>query len=281
LKLAIGTVQLGINYGINNQNGIPKEVEIKNIFDLAISNKITMLDTASGYGDAEIKIGKESKQRFKIISKFSNINEYNSIEQELYNSLKNTRSKSLYGYLAHNANEIIDNTDLWGKLKEFKEKGLINKIGFSLYDPIQLGILLSKNIIPDLVQIPYSILDRKFEPFFDKLKKLNVEIHARSIFLQGLYFMNINKLPQKLLALKEPLTNINSHCIKNSVSINDFALNFVYGNNFIDYLVLGIEKECQLKHNINSINNWEFDHTIFDMLKKINPDSYLTNPSNW
>ena len=281
MKFAIGTVQLGVNYGINNQNGIPKAVEIKNIFDLAISNNITMLDTASGYGDAEIKIGKESKQRFKIISKFSNINETNSIEQELYNSLKNTRSKSLYGYLAHNANEIIDKNEVWGKLKEFKEKGVINKIGFSLYDPLQLGVLLSKNMIPDIVQIPYSILDRKFEPYFEKLKKLNVEIHARSIFLQGLYFMDINKLPQKLIGLKGPLTNINSHCTKHSISINDFALNFVYSNKLIDYLVLGIEKECQLKQNIKSINNWEFDDSIFDMLKKINADSYLTNPSNW
>ena len=281
MKFAIGTVQFGIKYGINNQDGIPTINEIKKILDLAISNNITMLDTASGYGDAEIKIGNESKQRFKIVSKFSHVNDDKSLEFQLRNSIKNTQSKSLYAYISHNANEIINNNELWENLQKFKNKGLVNKIGFSLYEPVQLEILLRKKIIPDLVQIPYSILDRKFEPFFDKLKKLNIEIHARSIFLQGLYFMNLNKLPQKLVDLKEPLTTINSYCVRNSISIIDFALNFVYKNNNIDYVVLGIEKESQLKQNIDSIYNWDFDDTIFNIINTINVDSYLINPSNW
>ena len=99
------------------------------------------------------------------------------------------------------------------------------KIGFSIYDEKELNEILNLGFIPDLVQLPYSILDRRFENSLIKLKNLDVEIHVRSVFLQGLYFKDLNNLPETLLPLRPYLRKLHEIC--NSFNISIHICNYI------------------------------------------------------
>lgn len=282
MKLAIGTVQFGINYGINNKNGIPSDIDVSKIFDLSIKNNINYLDTSISYGNSEERISKLANNKFKIITKSNNVKSSEELTSSILTSLSSLKIESVYGFLFHNADNLIDNHDLWSTLVKFKNEKKVNKIGYSLYDTKQIDYLLDKGFIPDIVQLPYSLLDRKFEKYFIKLKKLGTEIHVRSVFLQGLYFMNNKRLPQKLFPLKKYLDNIESICNEFNVSIGELALNFVYENKFIDKIIVGVDSPNQLNQNINIIKNWNSNKSINKLVSKITvKEQYLLSPVNW
>jgi len=282
LKITLGTVQFGINYGISNQHGVPSDTELKTIFKVAKSSGIQQLDTAKAYGNAEERIGELSNSKFDIITKFPNVASEKELEIALSESLHKLNVSSIYGYLAHNADVLIQKPSLWKVLLEAKKEGKIKKIGYSLYTPEQLERLLDLNCIPDLVQLPYSILDRKFEKQLSILKQLGTEVHVRSVFLQGLYFMNPNKLPEKLQPLQDSLQELKNLCIENNVSVGGLALNYVISNPNIDKVVMGVETAAQLQQNIQMVLDWKADFGLFSKIEAIEiKDKSLLNPVNW
>lgn len=282
MKITLGTVQFGIQYGISNTHGVPSDSELESIFSVASELGIKQLDTAKAYGNSEERIGQLSNSKFDIITKFPNVDSKKDLEIALSESLQKLNVSSIYGYLAHNADVLIQNPSLWEVLLEAKKEGKIKKIGYSLYTPKQLEQLLDLNCIPDLVQLPYSILDRKFEKQLSILKQLGTEVHVRSVFLQGLYFMNPNKLPEKLQPLQDSLVELKNLCIENNVSVGEVALNYVISNPNIDKLVIGIETAEQLRENINLVTNWKSNNVLFSKIEAIEiKDKSLLNPVNW
>jgi aryl-alcohol dehydrogenase-like predicted oxidoreductase len=282
LKITLGTVQFGIQYGISNTHGVPSDSELESIFSVASELGIQQLDTAKAYGNAEERIGQLSNSKFDIITKFPNVTSEKDLEIALSESLQKLNVASIYAYLAHNADVLIQNPSLWEVLLEARKKGEIKKIGYSLYTPEQLERLLDLNCIPDLVQLPYSILDRKFEKQLSILKQLGTEVHVRSVFLQGLYFMNPNELPEKLQPLQDSLLELKNLCIENNVSVGEVALNYVISNPNIDKLVIGIETAEQLRENINLVTNWKSNNRLFSKIEAIKiKDKSLLNPVNW
>ncbi len=282
MKIALGTVQFGLDYGISNKNGVPNDNQLKSILEVAKNANISILDTANAYGNSEERLGELSNNQFEIVTKFSKVNSERELLEQLENSLQKLKLNKIYGYLAHNADVLIEKPNLWDVLKKAKSENKIQKIGFSLYYPEQLNKLLELNIIPDLVQLPYSILDRKFEESLEILKKLGTEIHVRSVFLQGLYFMNPNELPIKLNSLNSTLVDFNTICEQNKVSIASTALNFVVSNPNIDKVVIGVENANQLQTNIDMISSWKFNENLFSRIKSIQiQDKNLLNPANW
>jgi aryl-alcohol dehydrogenase-like predicted oxidoreductase len=282
LKIALGTVQFGLDYGISNKNGVPNNDDLKSIFNIAKNSNISILDTANAYGNSEERLGEFSNNEFQIVTKFSKVNSEKELLEQLNNSLKKLKVDKIYGYLAHNADILIENPSFWNVLQEVKTENKIQKIGFSLYYPEQLLKLLELNCIPDLVQLPYSILDRKFEESLSILKHLGTEIHVRSVFLQGLYFMNPNNLPKNLLSFKSTLEEFNKVCEDNKVSIAATALNFVISNPNIDKVVIGVENANQLQSNIDMIIDWKPNEDLFLKIASIQiEDENLLNPSNW
>mgnify|MGYP000716162638 CR=1 FL=1 len=163
MKIALGSVQFGIQYGINNQTGIPSDTQVSEILGVAESNHIRLIDTASAYGNAEERLGNLSGGKFAFVSKFQAVHTTADLENACYASLSHLKVDSFYGYMAHQANFILQQPDTWKVLEDLKQQGKIQKIGYSLYYPDQLKQLLDLNCIPDIVQLPYSILDRKFE----------------------------------------------------------------------------------------------------------------------
>ena len=271
-----------MDYGINNNTGKINQKTIQNILNYLAEKKIFYVDSANLYGDAQLNIGKFNKNRFKIISKFSKVNSIEELDLEFKLTIKDLQLNKIYAYLAHNSDNLIQNPEIWSSLIILKNENKIEKIGFSLYNTNQLELLLKNNFIPDVIQIPYSLLDRKFEPFFNVLKQLKVEIHVRSVFLQGLYFRNPNDLPQKLKALSTDLIRLYNICNKFNIDMNLLALNYVYFHPYIDKVVIGIDSLDQLKKNCDLL---KFGKLNKDILKDVNEivvkDYELLNPSNW
>lgn len=282
LKICLGTVQFGIQYGISNKNGVPTDEELNKIFSVANQDGIQFLDTARAYGNAEERIGALSQNRFKLVSKFPSVTTQEALKEALAQSLEKLNCTAIYGYLAHNATNIIEQPSLWQTLLQLKNEQKVERIGYSLYQPEQLDQLLDLNCVPDLVQLPYSILDRKFEKHLTILKELGTEIHVRSVFLQGLYFMNPKALPEKLQPLSPALTSLHDLCKEYELSVGEVALRYAYDNPNIDQVVMGIETATQLQENIQLVSTKNHFETLFSKINDIKiSDKNLLNPANW
>lgn len=281
-KIALGTVQFGIPYGINNRNGVPLDQEIREIFSYAAQSGIDILETASGYGNSEKKIGELSVNKFKVVTKFPKVLSAVELKKSLENSLINLKIRTVYGYIAHNSDNLIECPDLWNVLLEKKHEKVIKKIGYSLYFPEQLEQLLDLNFLPDLVQFPYSILDKKFEKFLPLLRQLGAEVHIRSVFLQGLYFMDLSNLPKKLQPLKPELLKVQEICKMFEIPIASLALNFAIQNDNIDKVLIGVDNVLQLKENIRLSIDPNYIRVISEKINEIQVTyPHLLNPAAW
>jgi len=198
-KIALGGVQFGIDYGVANNKGQVQIEEVQSILNYAKKNGVNILDTASGYGDSEGVLGKVGVDNFQIITKTTSIKQgVNGVVRIFYQSLKNLKQKKAYGLLIHDIGEIEHKQfdTLLIELARLKRQGLVKKIGVSVYNSQQIDYVLD-NFSIDLIQLPINILDQRLinDESLVKLKKHNVEIHARSALLQGLLLMSINTIP--------------------------------------------------------------------------------------
>jgi aryl-alcohol dehydrogenase-like predicted oxidoreductase len=282
MKLALGTVQFGMPYGINNLTGVPSDDELTAIFDYAETCGITLIDTAVAYGDAEKRIGSRLHGRFKVVSKFPVLESPEELAAYCRRSCELLQTPTLYGYLAHNAKELIGNPQLWEKLQQLIGEGLIAGAGVSLYHPNELETLLESGIVPHLIQVPYSLLDRKFEPLFAELKNRNIEIHTRSAFLQGLYFKDPATLAGKLSALRPALETLHRIAAENNCSMESLALRFATRHPLVDYVVIGVDSLQQLASNVISLRECTVSDNVFDEIRElVIPDPELLNPATW
>lgn len=253
-KIVLGTVQFGLEYGISNTLGKTTHEEVENILDVASQNGIDLLDTAFSYGNSEEVIGKISLRHpgFKIVSKFPKP-EGKSISEYLQKSLERLQVSSLYAYLAHQADVLIENPELWNELAQLQTDQVILKKGYSVYSPQQLEQLLDMNMIPDLVQLPYNVFDQRFKPLLTELKKYKTEIHARSAFLQGLFFVDPDSLPTFFDSVKPLLKEIRS-MFPTTDELSGALLYFCISEPLLDRVVIGVNNAEQLIQNLNFLN---------------------------
>lgn len=286
-KLAIGSVQFGLDYGISNREGITSFQEVKKILDIAFEENIDLIDTASSYDKSELVLGETKlSNKFKIVTKIRDLgNEKNQdiskiIQEEFKRSLKFLKTKKIYGLLLHNANnlssEFADN--IWNEFKKLKKIGLVDKIGVSVYDAKQIDFII-KNFEIDLIQLPLSIYDQSLflNGYIKKLKDLRIEIHARSIFLQGLILQNSDSLKDFFLPIKKHHQQF-LDAIKNiKAKPLDACLGFVKKTE-IDYAVVGVNNSNQFNEIIKS---FKMDLPNIDLTKFALDNPLFTNPTNW
>jgi aryl-alcohol dehydrogenase-like predicted oxidoreductase len=253
-KLGLGTAQFGLDYGISNNQGQTKEAEVSTILKQALLLGITILDTAHQYGQSENVLGKNDLSNFLVVSKFASIPEETNLDDLLHSALIRLGVERLYGYMAHSSDYLLDNPDIWDSLVKLKSEGKVRKIGYSLYSPTQLEELLSCGMVPDLVQVPYNVFDRRFEPWLKILKDRNVEIHSRSAFLQGLFFMNPDELPEHFNSIKTTLKDVKNQFSSDN-ELSGALLYFCVSNPFIDKVIIGINNVDQLTSNITELNS--------------------------
>ena len=282
MKLSLGTVQFGLNYGISNSYGTTPENEAFQILDYAAAVGIVTIDTASAYGNAENIIGKYFNQhpgsRFRVISKFK---DSDSFLQDSENSLASFKGY-LYGYLAHTPQDVLNNDMLQNMLMSFRRENNI-KIGVSVYNQIEIEKFLELEIL-DIIQVPLNLLDHRLikSGILSDLKSRGVEIHARSAFLQGLIFLSDNRIEKEFPTVKPAISTIKQIALENGYSISDLALQFVNSIPEIDRFIIGVSNLQQLKENIKSLEK-PYDISITEqILKEIDfNDEKVLNPALW
>lgn len=258
-KIALGTVQFGLQYGIGNVEGKTNSIEVSKILNVAHIEGIRLLDTAQAYGDSEKVIGRLHKNRFRIITKINpNKAESRSAEVLVQQSLENLNLNSIYGLLFHSAISAFENPKIVAELKELRKRGIIQKLGFSVYTPSELEQLISKYGIPDIIQIPFSHLDQRFEKLAMDLHKVGVEIHTRSTFLQGLYFRDTYQLHEFFNPISSYVDQLRSRFIDNG-QLARTLLSFSLSKDYIDSVVIGINNQFQLIENLREHESTEID----------------------
>ncbi len=286
-RLVLGTVQLGLNYGINNSNGKPNLTESINLLNISYNTGLRLLDTAQAYGSAQSVIGefhkKHPDKRFKVISKLSG-NNTSSLKHDLDSILSAVNLKSLEGYLFHNFDDLLNSEKLFAELKHLKEQDLVKKIGVSLYTNEQIKSI-SKYKGLDIVQLPFNLLDNSSLRLssIEYLKAANIEVHVRSIFLQGLFFKPVNQIPNGLSELVPHLIKLRNLADEAKVSIGTLAIGYVFNQSLIDKILIGVETSEQLKSNLHDIEDAsKIDRELFKEIDKIFVrNSSLLNPVNW
>lgn len=286
-KLILGTVQFGLNYGINNSAGKPRKDEIFEILDYAYNNAIKILDTADAYGNAVDVIGeyhKRSNNKFDIITKFKiGENRDFSLSKIVEATLKRLNVKQIWGYLFHSFDDYAKYDYIINELIELRNANLFQHIGVSIYTNEEFEQIIEDSRI-DIIQLPYNLLDNLYlrGDLMKKAKDNNKIIHTRSAFLQGLFFKDINSFPQKLKPLVPYVVQLQKLATDNQLSMANLALNYPVLNEYIDNVLIGVDNLEQLKSNISSI---EINSIAVELMHKINKikveEQNLLHPSNW
>jgi uncharacterized protein len=275
-----------MDYGINNNDGKPSFEKVKDILDFAYLKGIRLLDTAEAYGDSQSRIGEYHKitsHKFNIITKFSptrpDLSE--NIIERVNNNLTTLGVEFLYSYMFHSYDDYkIYFPSFKDDLIELRKTNKIKKIGVSLHTNDQIIEILKEKHI-DQIQLPFNLLDNSNQrkDILLKAKSKGIEIHTRSVFLQGLFFKDPNELSGSLLNIKEDLNKLNN--LVSNENMNDLALNYVCSKDYIDGVLIGVDSVNQLKSNIESTQN-EFTKGIIGEVDKIDIDNKsMLNPANW
>jgi len=282
-KIILGTVQFGLDYGINNKSGQPPVSDVYKMLDFAKQNGIKTIDTADAYGTASKIIGdyvKLNPKAFLINTKFKKSDI--QIKKQLDNSLKNLNIEKVNTYFFHSFNDFLLYPELIEELKKLKNIGLINNIGISVYGNDELKKAIDCKAI-DTIQLPFNLLDNYCQrgKLLEQAKSKGKEIQARSVFLQGLFFIPINELPPKLLALKKYLHYLHEISSINHVSLEKLSLQYAIQQPFIDHVIIGVDNIKQLEENINTANEKLMNEAV-KAIDNINvTETELLYPKNW
>jgi spore coat polysaccharide biosynthesis protein SpsF (cytidylyltransferase family)/aryl-alcohol dehydrogenase-like predicted oxidoreductase len=252
-RLGIGTVQFGQAYGISNHRGQVSFEEARAILTRAVQAGIGLLDTAANYGEAEEVLSRMDIGALRIVSKTIRVaNGVDAVVARARQSVKNLGRVDLL--MVHAVSDLLGprGGEMWRALQALKAEGVVGGIGISAYaadDPAGLA----ERFRPDAMQVPFSLLDQRLlrDGSLARLKALQVEVHARSLFLQGLLFMDA---PPGNLAYAAPmLTAVRNRIVAAAATPLDAALAFVLSRPEVDVAVIGVTARHQLDQILDII----------------------------
>ena len=286
-KLGLGTVQWGLPYGLANQHGTTTPETVTALLNDARQHGIEVLDTASLYGKSEAVLGTNSLEGFKVVTKtprfttphISDI-EAKHLGATFQQSLDLLKCKKTYALLIHHADNLLvpGGDKLLPAMRQLKETGLVEKIGVSVYDSAQVNAVLKK-FTPDLIQLPFSVMDQRMlaSSHLELLKNKGVEIHVRSVFLQGLLLMPLDNIPAFFEPVRSLLTRWHAAAQEQGLTVNQAALSFVKNSPYVDTVLVGLDNLAQFRSCIDDfVTNINFDAAGLAC-----NDPVFVNPSLW
>lgn len=263
-KIILGTVQFGQKYGIYKNKHIAPS-QIYKILNYAYKNNVEYLDTAVSYGKSNYHIKKfrniYKNKKFKIITKIEK-KDGDPIEQ--FNKIEKNIGTKPHTILCHNSNDFL-NKNFRKKLFKLKNYG-VKRLGVSVYSEKEINNIIKCKNLPDIIQLPLNIVDTNLlnSKILKNIKNKNIEIHARSVFFQGLFF-----LKQKEIIKIAP--NLIKRINKINFMIKEFKLNlaqasFLWINSLkeVDKIVLGVKSLTELNQNLTLLKNeLPFDKSFY------------------
>jgi aryl-alcohol dehydrogenase-like predicted oxidoreductase len=282
-NLIIGTASFQNGYGLTKKHNpsLKKQLEI---IKYAQKNNINYIDTANAYEGVEKKLGKIGLRKFKLITKinlpnFSKIQKKNVIQKIIYDqvdrSLKNLKIKQFHCILLH-AGEVLKTSNgkiIYECLLSLKFNKKTKKIGISIYDPIKTLPIIKKFDL-DIIQVPFNLFDQRVlsKEFVKIVNKKKIEVHIRSIFLQGLLILEKNDRPKYFLKWKKLFKRFDEIKERNKISGTDLCImNALFLKKIQKKIVLGINSKKQLEEilNIKLIKDFEIQKSLCSNSKEL------------
>ena len=292
MKIGIGTAQLGMKYGVINNSKKLDLDNFKKILSLSLKNNISIIDTANNYGDSIKKIGhiiskNKFRNKFKIISKISGLrkvnksNIYSHIFDNINFSLKKLKVKSLEGILIHDVKDLKSkkSTEIFNSFIKLKKKKLVKKIGFSAYK-ISDVLKYIKKYNFDFIQFPLNVFDQRIldKKIQKKLRFFKVELHVRSIFLQGLLLLSKKELPNNFKN-KRIIKRWHKFLNDNSLDAITTCINFIKNNNVYSNIIIGFHDYQQFEDVVKNFSKKK--NIILNFKNLAIKDDNIINPSKW
>lgn len=285
-KFVLGTVQMGLDYGVNNNSG---KISFENscaILSKAFDNNIELLDTAEAYGNAHQVIGEFHRLhptvKFKVITKVPHGIKYDNVEQKVEKYCEELDVEALEALMFHSFGSYKENMQDLNVLEVMKKQSIIKHIGVSVYTNEQIEILLEDDRIT-IVQLPFNLLDNESVRgnLLSQLKDKGKIVHTRSAFLQGLFFKDASENNTIYEDLSNEIEVIKSIVKEEDTTMTNLALSYCLAQKNIDNVLIGVDSVGQLEENLKGLN-----YIISKDLKaKINSiqvkNTDLLNPSLW
>ena len=284
-RIALGTAQFGLPYGISNREGQTSKSECESILKYAKSVGIHVLDTAIAYGESELTLGAVGVKGWQVITKlpeFSGdvVDVSQWVDQQVTASLERLRLESVHGLLLHRPDQLLSQQGdaLYASLVEQQKRGRVEKIGISIYSPQELDEI-PRTMRFDIVQAPYNILDRRMisTGWADRLSAQGTEFHARSIFLQGLLLMSGSARPEQFKPWATLWKTWDAWLNDCNLSPVQACLNFALNTPQISRLIIGVNSLTQLREILGSVDRG-IQAPPADLTSQ---DPRLLNPAFW
>jgi len=276
-RLGLGTVQFGQAYGVSNAGGQVPVSEAASILARAANAGMCVLDTAANYGEAEQVLAALDTRPFRIITKTISLS--HSLEAVIARARQSAETLQADTLLVHAAADLKgpDGDTYWKALLNLREAGQFRKIGISAYvadDPAALAARFR----PDVVQLPFSLLDQRLlaNGSLARLKDLGVEIHARSLFLQGLLLMETP--PPKLQDAAAHLSRLRATLKAAGTTPLAAALGFVLSRPEIAVGLVGVTRKLELEEILKGAQS---PLPALDWASLALSDERILTPSLW
>ncbi len=285
-KLAIGTVQMGLNYGINNRQGQISQSESFEILKSAFKLGIDTLDTAEAYGNAHLLIGDFHRAHptssFKVITKVAAAPTSLNYEERVLRFLDDLAVSEIETLMFHSYSGFVENKTAFAGLLRTLEKGYVKNIGVSIYKKEELLKLIDLDYI-DVIQLPFNLLDNQAQKgeSLASAKSKNKTIHTRSAFLQGLFFMDRTSDHSVVRALHEELRLIDALSEEFCIPVEALALNYCLSQSNVDKVIIGVDSVDQLTKNLRAFQ-FPLEKSLIDRIDRIIvKDTNFLNPAEW
>ena len=285
LKLAIGTAQFGSDYGIANKTGKISYADGKKIIDSAYAAGIDTIDTAIAYGESERQLGLFGVSGWRVVSKLPKLPEsVHSIPLWVRNqtaeSIERLGVPNLHGLLVHRVDDLLGSLGnfLFEALLQVQQAGFVEKVGVSVYVPEDIDAILSRFPI-DIIQVPFNIFDRRLldRGWLCALQKEGIEVHTRSVFLQGLLLMQPESRPNYFRRWQKLWDRWDGWLADTGISPVTACLRYALSEPAIDRVIVGIDSFAQFEEILGSAS---VDVAVPPAeLRSDDPD--LINPSRW
>lgn len=279
-KLIIGSANFGLKYGVVNNKRLTK----KDIFEiLRYAKRLGALgiDTAKGYGNAEEIVGDylklQRERSFKVITKIlhKDYTGVQSVKDEVRDSIKKLNIERIDFLLLHSFKTYQEYKDTAiTAFEELIKEGSILHWGVSVYHPEEARQVISDGFSNFAVEFPLNIFDRRFLKcdFLKDLKKKKCFLFARSIFLQGLFFLSEKGLTGNFETVKENVLQLNALSQRFKIPLSNILLLFAATNPYIDGMIVGVDSKEQLKKNGSFPKNLKKYQMMKHLLDKFEVD---------
>lgn len=260
MKLGLGTAQFGAAYGVTNQAGqVPKE-EVERIFVEAAKRDVLLIDTAPVYGTSEEVIGRTLPRNtsFMIVTKTLPLTETDGIDavvRGFEQSLALLEVPYVYGLLVHRVADLLGpaGEQLFARLESLRKTGMVRKLGASVYEPGEVFALLGRFAV-DLIQLPLNVFDQRMvnSGALSALRNKGVEIHARSVFLQGILLADPESTTGIQPALIDRVARFRELARAHGVSPMAAALSFIQSKE-VEAAIIGVTSLAEFKEVIAAV----------------------------